>query len=254
MLDLLIITGASKGIGNSIATKCSTIADKILGISSSEKIFDLNLENKNCKYLPLKLDLSDYNNVQKTIEKELEKINPKNIGIVLSGASLGEYGGLFSDDLSNWDKLYKCNVLGNLAVIKACHNQLKNGILCNIAFFAGGGACNYYTDFSGYALSKAATARAVENIAEEFKKLNYNASIIAVSPGAVETDMFHKIMDHGGTVKTRTKIEEPTNFIYKFLNNEFDNKSINGRILHVRDDINNMNFNSEDMCKLRRII
>lgn len=253
MLDLIIISGASRGMGTHIANKCSTLTNKLIGIGSSEKIFNLKLENTNCEYLPLQLDLANYNEVKQVINDEVVKINPKSIGIILCGAQLGQYAGLLNDDLFNWEKLYKCNVLGNLAVIQGCNNQLKNGAQCKIAFFAGGGGASSYIDFSGYAITKAATVRAVENVAEEFKKLNYSASIIAVAPGAVNTDMLTTIFAHGGAVKTRTSIEEPTNFIYQYLNNEFDGKDINGRFLHVRDNIKDMDFSSDDIYKLRRI-
>ena len=254
MFDLIIITGASRGIGAHIANKCSNLTSKLIGIGSSKKIYDLKLENSHCEYLPLQLDLTNYNQVKQVIADEVAKINPKNIGIVLCGAQLGQYAGLLNDDLSNWEKLYKCNVLGNLAVIQGCNDQLKQGTQCKVAFFAGGGGASSYIDFSGYAITKAATVRAVENISEEFKKLNYNASIIAVAPGAVDTDMLNTIFANGGAVKTRTSIEEPTNFIYKYLNNEFDGKDINGRFLHVRDDIKTIDFDSDDIYKLRRII
>lgn len=254
MLDIIIITGASRGMGASIANKCSALTTKLIGIGSSEKIHDLSLNNLECEYVPLQLDLINYNKVKQKISYEISKTNPKSIGIVLCGAQLGQYAGLFDDDLANWDKLYKCNVLGNLAVIQGCHAQLKNGSQCKIAFFAGGGGASSYIDFSGYALTKAASIRAVENLSEEFKKLNYNASIIAVAPGAVDTDMLTTIFALGGTVKTRTSIEEPTNFIFHYLNGEFDKQDINGRFLHVRDDIKTMDFSNKDKYKLRRIV
>lgn len=254
MLDVLIISGASRGMGAHIANKCSHLTSKLIGIGSSEKIYNLKLDNSKCEYLPLQLDLGAYYDVKQVISNKITKLNPTSIGIILCGAQLGAFAGLLNDDLGNWEKLYQCNVLGNLAVIQGCNEALKNGAECKIAFFAGGGGVSSYIDFSGYALTKAATVRAVENLSEEFKKLNYNASIIAVAPGAVDTDMLTTIFAHGGTVKTRTKIEEPTDFIFKYLNDEFDNKKISGRLVHVRDNMKELDFSNDDKWKLRRIL
>ena len=254
MLDLIIVSGASRGIGNSIAHKCSHLAKTLIGIGSSSKIFDLTLSNPKCQYLPLQLDLAQYNQVKQTISDQVSKINPTSISIVLCAAQLGKFAGLLDDDLENWDHLYKCNVLGNLAVIQGCSSLIEKGIPTKIAFFGGGGGASSYIDFSGYALTKVATIRAVENLAEEFKKHKYNASIIAVAPGAVATGMLDTIFANGGTVKTRTSIEEPTNFVFDYLNGEFDEKDISGRFLHCRDAVREMDFEDGDKYKLRRML
>ena len=232
MLDLLIISGASRGIGNSILEKCKNISKTIIAIGSSDDIFKINDD----KIINLKLDLANYVNIEKTVSFEVSKIkNIKNIGIVLCGAQIGEYGGLLDSDISYWENLYKCNVLGNLAIVKACSNEIKNGAKLKVAFFGGGGAAYAYPDFSGYALSKVATVRAAENLSVELSK--YDASVISVAPGAVATSMLDKVIKNGGVVKTKTDISEPTNFIYRFLTDDIFAKKINGRFMHVRDDV-----------------
>lgn len=253
MLDLVIISGCSKGIGLNIAKDLSLISRSIIGISSSDKIYDVKLPNQECNFLASKIDLHYYGSAYAFIRSASKIINPQNIGIVLCGASIGEYGGLFDSYLDDWEKLYKSNVLGNLAIIKGCEGAIKNNIKTRIVFFGGGGAAAGYPEFSGYAMSKVAVVRAVENIGIEFEKNNYDASIIALAPGAVDTDMLAKVIKHGGTVKTKTDISEPTAFVHKFLTDEFNAKSLNGRFLHARDNIKEIDFAQKDMRKLRRI-
>lgn len=250
MIDLVIITGASKGIGKSIAVKCSTSCKTMIGISSSNNIYDNSLD-KNCNYIPWKLDLTDYMEVYSSLSK-LNWSNIKSIGIVLCAAQIGEYGGLLDSNLDDWEKLYKCNLLGNLAVVKACY-PLITKVKTRIIFLGGGGAAFGYPEFSGYSLSKVATIRAAENLSLELSKLNDDASVISIAPGAVATDMLAKVIAHGGEVKTKTSIEEPTNFAYKFINDEFDAKSLNGRFLHVRDNLSSIDISNKDTFKLRRI-
>jgi NAD(P)-dependent dehydrogenase (short-subunit alcohol dehydrogenase family) len=249
MLDVLIITGASKGIGASIATKCSTICRRMIVIASSPKIHQINFTS--CGTTSLQLDLSDYDRVQHEVYKLIDKIpNINSIGIVCCASQLGSHGGVLDNHLSDLDKVYRCNLLGNLAVVKACADYIPH-VKSRIVFFGGGGAAYGYPEFSGYALSKVATVRAAENLSMEFSK--YDSSVIALAPGAVATDILDQVVAHGGMVKTRTDISEPTNFVYKFLIDELPSKELNGRFLHVRDDISSLDLSNADMLKLRRI-
>jgi 3-oxoacyl-[acyl-carrier protein] reductase len=252
MLDLLVITGASKGIGNSIAKKCADICHKMIVISSSDEIFSVQKDIKNCH--PLKLDLKNYDNVFDIVYDTISKnYDPISIGIVLCGSKLGDFGGLLTSDLNDWDEIYKTNVLGNLAVIKACSKFITSYSKMRIVFFAGGGAAFSNPEFSAYALSKVATVKAVENLACEFSANQYNASIIALAPGAVATDMLAKVLEHGGSVRTKTDISEPTNFVYNFLDDQFPSLELNGKFLHVRDNIDAIDFADENLFKLRRV-
>lgn len=253
MLDLLVITGASKGIGASIATKCSSIAKNMIVIASSDAIQDK--KSNNC--MPLQLNLFDHQECKKAINNAVSVFEPVNsIGIVLCGAQLGNPGGLLDAVLGDWDTTYRTNVLGNLAVVQGCSRIIKTGAKTRIAFFAGGGAAFGYPEWSGYSLSKVAVVRAAENLGLELAKTGQDASVIAVAPGAVATDMLAKVIASGAEIRTKTDISEPTNFIYKFLNDEFPSGQLNGKFLHVRDDIDGLSKQESpnpDIFKLRRI-
>jgi NAD(P)-dependent dehydrogenase (short-subunit alcohol dehydrogenase family) len=249
MLDLLIITGASRGIGANIAKECSNICQDMIIIGSSDKILETNIPNA----VPLQFDLHHFNSLRARVNGIIANkfLNVKSIGIVLCASQIGQHGGLESN-LQDWHDQYACNVLGNLAVVQACEPWLKSKIKLRVAFFAGGGGAYGYPEFSGYALTKVATVRAVENLGMEFDNLGYDASIIAVAPGAVATDMLTTVKAHGGVIKTQTDISEPTNFVRKFLIDEFPSREMNGKFLHVRDDLNKINA-QPDIFKLRRI-
>ncbi len=258
MLDLIIITGASKGIGKNIANNCFNYCKNMIVISSSALIYNVGNKQDSCNVIPLQLDLSDYKNVEDQLLKTINiinKISPiKSLGIVLAGARLGDHGGLLASSLNDWEDSFKCNVLGNLSIIRGCRKLFTPDIKSRIVFFGGGGAAFGYPEFSGYSLSKVSVVRAVENIALDFDKIKANASIIALAPGAIDTDILKKVLSHGGSVNTKTDIKEPTDFVIKFINDEFNSKKLNGKFLHVRDDIKTIESQeNNDLCKLRRI-
>lgn len=249
------MTGTSRGIGSFTAKKCEGISKEMICISSSPYA---NWERK-IECHSLELDLADYHATYNlTKEKILDThtiifSHPKKIGIILCAGSLGEYGGLLSSNLDDWTKTFNCNVLGNLAVVKAVIETFGKSAHYRILFFGGGGAAYGYPDFSGYALSKVSIVRAAENLSLELKKNDYKASVVVLAPGAVETEMLKKVMEHGGSVKTKTNIDEPASFVFRFLvDSETNIEKLDGRFIHVRDEFSEREFD-EATFKLRRI-
>jgi len=253
MLDLLIVTGAGRGIGASVADACASLSAAVALIGSSPKVVSKAEGIANSK--ALQIDIGNYDLVNETVSPWINRDAPQTIGIALCAATLGEAGGIFNTELSDWDKTYRTNVLGNIAVLKSVVTKMHPGSKLRVVFFAGGGAAYGYPEFSGYSLSKVATVRAVENIAQEFHSRSLNAAIIALAPGAVSTDMLAKVVAHGGSVKTRTDISEPTNFVQRFLTDDMPCLKMSGRFIHVRDsvDVDHINALSDAHFKLRRV-
>ena len=253
MIDLLIVTGGSKGIGKNIVLNSSKSARKVLAIGSSDLINEVSDRKKHI--YTIKRDISRIDRDFDELSGFLKKHNPSSIGLALCASKLGNFGGIEDADFMDWDNLYRTNVLGNLSVLNNILKYSNINTFLRIIFFGGGGAAYGYPEFSGYSLSKVAVVRAVENIGIEFKKDYKNASIIALAPGAVNTDMLAIVESHGAEIKTRTSIDEPTNFVSNFILDKIPSTKLNGCFVHVRDDLEK--YFDEDIhenhFKLRRI-
>lgn len=252
MIDLLIVTGGSKGIGKNIVLNSSEYAKKVLAIGSSDLIDDVSDRKKDI--YAIKRDISRIDKDFDELSDFLKKHNPSSIGLALCASKLGNFGGIADADFVDWENLYRTNVLGNLSVLNNILKFANTDSLIRVIFFGGGGAAYGYPDFSGYALSKVAVVRAVENISIEFKKDYKNASIVALAPGAVSTDMLAVVESHGAEIKTRTSINEPTNFVSNFILDKIPSIKLNGCFVHVRDDLEKyfQDELDEDQFKLRR--
>jgi len=253
MIDLLIVTGGSKGIGKNIVLNSSKCAKKVLAIGSSDLINDILDRDKHIH--TIKRDISRIDNDFDELSDFLKKHNPSSIGLALCASKLGNFGGIEDADFMDWENLYRTNVLGNLSVLNRILKFANINTFIRVIFFSGGGAAYGYPEFSGYSLSKVAVVRAVENISIEFKKNYINASIIALAPGAVNTDMLAIVESHGAEIKTRTSIDEPTNFVSNFILDKIPSIKLNGCFVHVRDDLKQY-FQEEltdNRFKLRRI-
>jgi len=227
-MTITIITGASRGIGKAIAEDLKSNDSILFPLCSKD------------------VDFQNYIDVFAYVSSLLEKIEDiTRINIVLCAAQIGTYKSI---DPREFDKLFKINVLGNYAVIEAC--SIYDAPL-RVVWFAGGGAAFPYPEFFGYSLSKVAVVRAVENLST---MLHEGSSIIALAPGAVETDMLKKVIESGAEIRTRTGISEPVNFVRKFITDEFNSIAMNGRFFHVRDQISGQYIlDHPNLFKLRRI-
>jgi NAD(P)-dependent dehydrogenase (short-subunit alcohol dehydrogenase family) len=252
MLDLLIITGGTKGIGNAVYTEGRNLARKIILIGSSDEtpyLFDP------LKHFYVKTNLRDIEQVGASIAEVDGDGSIEKVGVVLAASQIGPYGGIIDNDMSVWDDLYRVNVLGNIEVLRCVLQRLTSGSAIRVVFFAGGGAAYGYPEFSGYSLTKVATVRAVENIALEFKSNSIDGSIVALAPGAVSTGMLETVIAHGGIVKTKTDISEPVSFVNRFLTDDDFSRKINGRFIHVRDDLDGADHRAwpDAHFRLRRV-
>lgn len=248
-LDKLLVIGASRGIGRFFIEDNLKIAKDILGIGTSA----INLSGiGDHKVRYEQVDIADYERAAHVVSEWLSDSKFERIGILNAAAILGAPGGIFSTEITNLSKVLSVNLIGHANVIKCLEPYLRNGVKANILMLAGGGAAYGYPDFFAYAVSKAALVRMVENIHLESKKNNFDLNIVALAPGAVETDMLQKIVDAGGYVKTKTKIEEPSLFIKRFLTNELEAYNLSGRFIHVRDELDKVT-SVDDIFMLRRV-
>jgi len=240
--DKVIITGFSRGLGKAVADSLST--DKAFGISRTV--------SRDCTYEHFLVDISKYKRVIEIFDNHFEFFENKRIALVLCAGTLGTAGGILGSSLNDWENTIKTNLLGNLAVIKSVVPIMIKTGYGRIVFVAGGGAAYAFPKFSGYSLSKVAIVREVENLAEELRDKIDDFSIIAFAPGAMETDMLKRVREAGAEIKTTVNINEPLQFINRFLAMEKDKAhKLSGRFIHARDNLEEELF--ENKWLLRRI-
>jgi len=261
--DIVFVTGAGRGLGKAVSIALAKEDVSVVCISKKNSLktcIEINQLGK--KAFGIKLDISDYDNAEYEIKNfvtfnELFGHNNKvKIGIVLDAGILGDGGYFWDDDLYNWDKVIRTNLLGNLAVLKGVIQKMRMAEFGRIIFLAGGGAGYGYPLFSPYACSKVAIVREVENLAMQLKDQG-DFSCVALAPGAMETDMLSEVRSWGAEVKTIVDIQEPIEFIKYFL--ESTNTNISGRFIHSRDNWKDfidspLDVDDNEKWKLRRLL
>ena len=177
----VFISGASRGIGNSIANHFAENNFKVVGTSRKEFEFDKKIEN----LIPLKLDVTS----RKNIKDCFNYLKTKNLlpDILINNAGINSDQIFLRMKDENWDNVIDTNLNGvfNLSKIFV-KNMVKNkkGRIINISSISGlmgnPGQVNY-------ASSKSALNGFTKSLAKELGSRNITVNCVA--PGYVDTDM-----------------------------------------------------------------
>jgi len=177
----VFISGASRGIGESMAKHFAKSNFNVVGTSRNNFKFDDDLEN----LLPLKLDVTSRNDVKNCFDELKSKNLLPDILINNAGITSDQLFLRMSDD--DWDDVINTNLTGTFNLTKIfLKNMIKNkfGRIINISSISGlmgnPGQVNYSS-------SKAALNGFTKSLAKEVGSRNITVNCVA--PGFIDTDM-----------------------------------------------------------------
>ncbi|HHF3133067.1 TPA: SDR family oxidoreductase [Vibrio diabolicus] len=182
MKKLIVITGASSGIGEAIARHFSEQGHALLLLARRvERLEALNLPNTLCE----KVDVTDKASFEAAIEKAEALYGP--VDALVNNAGVMLLGQIDTQDASEWKRMFDVNVLGLLNGMQSVLAPMKarnSGTIINISSIAGK---KTFPDHAAYSGTKFAVHAISENVREEVASSNVRVTTIA--PGAVETEL-----------------------------------------------------------------
>lgn len=182
MKKLVVITGASSGIGEAIARRFSDEGHPLLLVARRvERLEALNLPNTLCE----KVDVTDQASLITAIEKAEAQFGPADVLVNNAGVML--LGQIDTQDAAEWKRMFDVNVLGLLNGMHSVLASMKarnSGTIINISSIAGK---KTFPDHAAYCGTKFAVHAISENVREEVAASNVRVTTIA--PGAVETEL-----------------------------------------------------------------
>ena len=198
--QVVIVTGASKGLGYEVAKRFLNFGSNLVICSRNyfqikDAYVKLNkIKRKNQKILYSVTDVSSSDQVKKLINMTIKKF--KRIDVLVNNAGVyGPKGNIEKINWKEWIKALEINLFGSILLCKAVIPYFKKKNKGKIIQLSGGGAASPLPLISSYAVSKAAVVRFVENLSEELKK--YNIDVNAVAPGPLNTDMLKEVLKAG---------------------------------------------------------
>lgn len=179
MSKVILVTGASSGIGNSIASFLQDRGYKVFGTSRNPK----NVENFSFEIIAL-----DVLKVE-TIEKAVAHIIKKEgrLDVLINNAGMGITGPIEDTPTNEIRAVFNTNLFGAIDVMKAVLPQMrkqKSGKIINVTSIAG----YMGLPFRGfYSATKGALEIVTEAASMEVK--NFGIKVINVAPGDFATNI-----------------------------------------------------------------
>ncbi|MRH41293.1 SDR family NAD(P)-dependent oxidoreductase [Aquibacillus halophilus] len=192
MSKTCIVTGASRGIGRSIAVALSERDDitNFIIISRTEQglreTAELMNPSKNVVYYAM--DLTDYQAVKELIETVGERYG--SIDYLLNVAGYAEPKSLLETSVENWETTYKVNVHSIFYITKEVVRFMKKtgGKILNVASTAGSSPRPGWLSYSS---SKAALISMSKTLSDELAE--YGILVYCISPGRCATELRRKL-------------------------------------------------------------
>ena len=189
MNKIVLITGATSGIGEACAKKFAAAGDHLIITGRrADRLNELKKELENAfsiKVLPLVFDVQDRKAVEDTLRAL--PVEWQHIDILINNAGLAAGRDSFEDaDMDDWETMLNTNVHGLLYVSKAVVPLMiaqKKGHIINMGSIAGK---EVYEKGNVYCASKFAVDAI--NKAMRIDLLKHNIKVTGIHPGAVETE------------------------------------------------------------------
>ncbi|PYG97482.1 oxidoreductase, partial [Arthrobacter stackebrandtii] len=179
---LVVITGASSGIGLATAKLLSSRGHALLLLSRRlAPMQQLQLPNS----LALAVDVTDRAAVLAAVAEAETRFGP--VDAIINNAGVMLLGNIATQDPEQWDRMLDVNVRGLLNGIHAVASGMverRQGTIINVSSVAGRKA---FPNHVAYVGTKFAVTGLSENLREELAPSNVR--VITIEPGAVDTEL-----------------------------------------------------------------
>tara|TARA_R110001592_G_scaffold99456_2_gene283431 strand:- start:1459 stop:2199 length:741 start_codon:yes stop_codon:yes gene_type:complete len=192
---VVIITGASSGIGEATAIKLSKEGAKVvLSARREDKLNELKktIENKGGEALVVIADVTKKADMEKLVSRTLEEYG--NVDAIINNAGLMPLSFVKNMKTDEWEKMVDVNIKGVLNGVAAVLPTLiknKQGHIINISSTA---AYKYFPGGAVYCATKAAVKMFSDGLRQELAPA-YGIHVSSIEPGAVATNLMDTITD-----------------------------------------------------------
>ena len=184
---IAIITGASTGIGRSLAVKLSNqyliylISRNKKNLNKTKKL--INAQNNDCQII-----VSDVSKTE-SINDIYSKIEHKEkIELLINNAGIGVFKNITDTTIEDWDNTLNTNLRGSFLMTKMIIDDLKTKKNGKIIFISSVAGLQPYKNSTAYVASKYGVRGFAAALREELRE--FNIKVITVFPGAVNTPIW----------------------------------------------------------------
>jgi 3-oxoacyl-[acyl-carrier protein] reductase len=186
--QVVIVTGASRGIGRGIADCFAKEGAKVVLVGRDEKQLDFvknTIEDRGETAIYIKADVSQPEDIKSMVEQVVTQYG--RIDVLCHNAGIYPHARLENMTLEEWKKVIDVNLTGTFLAVRACIPLMKaQGFGKIVVTSSISGPQTALPGHSHYTASKGGIAGFVKTAAVELAK--YNIYINAVEPGNIMTE------------------------------------------------------------------
>ena len=179
---LVVITGASSGIGEATARAFSRLGHPLLLLARRlDRLEALKLPNTLCE----KVDVTNLEQIKSAIAKAEKKFGP--VDCLVNNAGVMFLGQADTQNPKEWEQMVQVNIMGvlnGIHVVLPGMKQRRSGTIINISSIAGR---KTFPNHAVYCGTKSGVHAFTEQIREEAS--SYDVRFITIAPGVVETEL-----------------------------------------------------------------
>jgi benzil reductase ((S)-benzoin forming) len=189
MEDVFLVTGASKGLGRSIALAIANSGATVVAMArNSSELNEIEAELKTISgnSIAVSCDLSNSADISNASDFILSKFDHLS-GIVHNAGIINPIGNMLDISRDDWELTLKVNLLGVQDLTRSLEGAIGGEKHTRVTTISSGAAQRSLHGWSAYCVSKAGLDMWTNCMAEEGK--NENISALAIAPGIVDTAM-----------------------------------------------------------------
>lgn len=187
---VVIVTGASSGIGRAAASKFADEGAKVVGVGRNEKVLtSLGREasNGSGSIKPHLADVTELSQIERIVSETVHTFGK--IDVLVNSAGIIKNGSIETTTLDDWDKMLNINLRSVFILMQKCVPYLAEtkGNIVNVSSVAG---TRSFPNVLSYCVSKAGVDQLTRCTALELgaKGIRVNA----VNPGVVITNLHRR--------------------------------------------------------------
>jgi len=193
MSDTFLVTGASKGLGRSIAISLANSGKSVIALARSSPDLDALyglLKHISPKSQIVSCDLASIEDISGAVE--IIKSGFKHLsGIVHNAGTISPIENMLDVSRDNWQRAVNVNLIGVQDLTQSLDSLIGGDSHTRVVTISSGAAKRPLHGWSSYCVSKAGLDMWTRCLAEEGESENISA--LAIAPGIVDTGMQKEI-------------------------------------------------------------